>query len=211
VAITGTATVVDREVPVDVTLGDILSMLKLAGELRFEAWNGPLGIVLQGAFANLDDSKSRADLTFDLKSRTYVGQAAGAVRLGRLHPGQGQPSLAFDLIGGVQVTRVSETLDLDMRSRTTSATVAKAISEARAILRLSPEWAIVARGLMSVPDLSYGGGGAVEYDFSRYAIRLGYSYTKLNYSSTAHRLKLDLSMHGPYVGFGIRFGTGPIF
>jgi hypothetical protein len=40
-------------------------------------------------------------------------------------------------------------------------------------------------------------------------IRLGYGYQKVNYSSD--HVVLDVSMHGPFLGLGFRFGAGPIF
>lgn len=210
-AVTGNATVVDRSVPVDVTAGDIFKKLRLAGDLRFEAWNGPWGVVLDGAFVRLADSKSRPDLTFDLTTRAWVGEALGAYRFGWWHGAERQPSFSTDVMLGAHLAHLSETLDIDALSRTASATFWKGLAEVRPILRISPSWAVIGRFLVGAPDFSLSTGGAVEYDVSRVAIRLGWGYDKLKYSSSTRRLDLDVSMNGPFVALGIRFGAGPIF
>jgi hypothetical protein len=183
----------------------------LAAELRFEAWNGPWGIVADGAVTRLADSKSRPALTFDLTSTTWIGQAMGAYRAGWWHGGAHQPSFAVDVMVGGQVAHLSETLDIDALSRSTGATFWKVLGEARPIFRISPDWAIVGRVLVGGPDLLLSTGGAVEFDVARLAIRLGYGYDKLKYSSSSDRLTLDVSMHGPFIALGIRFGAGPTF
>ena len=46
---------------------------------------------------------------------------------------------------------------------------------------------------------------------SRFAIRLGYGYEKIKYSSSSGPLTRDVSTHGPFLALGIRFGAGPTF
>lgn len=207
--ITGDATVGDRSVPVDVSIGDVVDKLKFAAELRFEAWNGPWGLIFDGIYVSLGDSKSRADLTFDLSAKMWLGAAMGAYRIELVRPAPGKPSLVLDVMVGGQVTRLSQSLDIEMRSLSESRDAAKALGEVRAVYRLNPSWAFIARATVAGPDFMFTAGGAAEWDVSRLALRLGYGYMMLDESSA--RLKLDVSTHGPFVAMGIRFGTGPTF
>lgn len=192
------AAVGERTSDVDVTVGDLFDELQLAAELRFEAWRGPWGLMIDTSYARLGDSLESTLGDVDLTSRSFIGDALVGARVLR------SETASLDFLAGGRIVWLDQDIDVGSASFGASKMIPKDLVGVQVPVQLSQDWGLLLRGQMDAPDLGWSVVGLVEFDVSRVAIRAGYRYDRINYDHD--RLSLTVHAHGPYLGVGIRFG-----
>jgi hypothetical protein len=209
-SVSGDATVLDRQVPIDVSTSDIFDKLEMAATLRFEAWNGHWGLAADGLYTRLGVKRTVVSVPFDFTTRTFVGDALGAYRLGPVPLVNTEGGVMLDVFAGVRVVGLSQDLTIGEDKLSTDETAVKAVGNLRGVVRLSKVWAFGARAEMAGPDLEWFIVAGAEADVSTLvAIKLGWAFQHL--SASSRRSEVDLFTQGPYLALGFRFGSGPIY
>ena len=211
--VTGHVTVRDREVPIDITLADIVDHLSFAAMLHAEAWKGRLGLILDTVYTRTgaDGTLPRGE-PFDVTSKAvmvdaHVGFAVGSWRL----RGPSRPAaLSIELDLGGRLFWNDADLDLGPLHLSKGDTSGLMVVGARIPVRLSDGWLVFASSNLGFPDIQWMVTGGGELDLSRtWALRLAYRATGIDRDGKDPGL--DVISHGPYLGVGIRFGAGPVF
>lgn len=231
------ADVTVRDLSADFSLGldDVLSPLNFAAAGRFEAWNGNLGLIFDGAYFSLGQDSSRSFSVSDcfcdifpseIKTEVNVqyGQfdlgvgyrvaenASSAVNDFELGP------LVFDAVVGVRIYALQQEIDVSTdistgSSREESETLIAPMASGRFRWNVSPTFA----GWVRTDLAGFGLGGTlvaisvtggIDWMFSgNTSLLLAYRFSNLQYNGNVkgEDFELDLSLHGPYMGVVFRF------
>jgi hypothetical protein len=239
----GTSTVDGITADLDLTLGDILDVLSFAAAGRFEAWNrNRFGIILEGDYLELNARDERllegprgllalnieADVTyeqayFDLAFgyRTEIDDGNDEDRATQA----GLPDGTFDIIAGLRVQHLSQTIDLDFelsgpnrrfafsRDLGGSETWVEPLLGARLVYNASPRLSFGSRvdvsgfsidGLSLTFRLLAGLDWVFAGDTS---LKAGYGFYGIEYETGEGRDEFGIEQlqHGPYLAVTFRF------
>ena len=206
--VSGDATVLDRQVEIDVSAADVLDNLEMAANLRFEAWKNQIGLVVEGMYARLGSEASETAVPFELTSRTFVADALGAYRVGPRSMKE-SGSMTLDIFAGARIVYLDQDLQIAASDLSADEVNLKGVGAMRGLLRLNPTWVVAARATLAVPDLGWNVAAGFEADASFLAFK--FRLRRRRSVILGDRLELDTFAHGPYLAIGFRFGAGPIY
>jgi opacity protein-like surface antigen len=140
-----------------------------------------------------------------LSNRTWVGSALAGYQV------LATPHATFEVDAGVRVVWLDSRL-MVARAMTVDSQrwPVFGVIGARVPIRLSPQWVVGARGDLALPDFDWSLTGGAEWDLSKiWTLGFGYRYEHIDHAGA--RPTVQLHSHGPYVGVGFRFGSGPVY
>lgn len=227
---TGTSVVEGGEVELDMDLQDVLDLLQGALSLRYEAWNGNLGIITDGYYVHLQpggslDLPGPAGGSVDVDADIKQGWIAlmGAYRFASGTNANGQP-YALDASAGLRWNSIEQTVNAEAsvpigpgggRTRRLGGTETwvEPVVGLRGAYQLSEDWALAGRvelGGFGVngSDLQYTVlFGADWKAWERTSLKFGYQFYGIDYStgSGADEFTYDVDQNGLYLGATFRF------
>jgi hypothetical protein len=216
----GTSTVDGITADLDLDLGDILDVLSFASSGRFEAWNrNRFGIIFEGNYLKLDANEERllegpqgllslnieADVTYEqayfdlaLGYRTEIDDGNDEDRVTQA----GLPDGIFDVIAGLRVQHLSQTIDLDFELAGPRRTLAFSRDLGDSETWVEPLLG-VRLGYATSPRLSF----ATRFDISGFGID-GLSLTYRALAGLDWVFAGDTSLKAGYGLYGIEYETG---
>ncbi len=216
---TGTSTVAGTQVPLDLDLGDAVSLLQFAGSGQFEAWRGNWGFIVDANYVSLEaggtlPTPAGATFNADIRQKWFGLLAAYKVFDGYNANGR---RYAFDLQGGVRYNSLRQEITISAPAPLPVLGGDEGWWEpvigARAMWELNDRWAAIAS--LDLGGFGAGGndlqlGANVLFDWKpwdRTSIYFGYRYFSMDYSTTLATgpFAYDVSQHGPVFGVKFRF------
>jgi len=222
-SVEGTSTVDGGAAKLDLDASDMADMINFAFSLRYEAWKGKFGIIVDGMYVDLEaDFKDAlpappfspgSSVKVEPDIEQVVVDLAGAYRLD-------YGKWSTDLIGGLRYTYIKQEIELNFPSPVPtqdlggSKDYVEPMVGARVIWALSDKWRATLRGDMSGfgvgsgSDLTWNALAGAAYTYSEKAsIKLGYRIYDIDYSngSGSNEFGVDLQLHGPYLGASFSF------
>jgi hypothetical protein len=192
--------------PVNVRMRDLFEgdQVNIAGGLRLEAWANRLGLIVDGTYLQIERDSFDGTDTVDFRSRQFIGDFLGGLRVFQSGPLAGGPSVGFGLTGGVRMIYDRENLTVGGNAVERSDWIAKGSLGANIPIRFSDSFGLRARGAVRYPDLGWTVVGLMEFDALPVGVDVGYRYDKLNYEEGG--LDLDVDLHSVYLGLGFQAG-----
>jgi hypothetical protein len=203
----------------DASFSNLIDKVDLAGMLHFEGRHGKLGFFTDAIFISLSDEQARSadpplpggtETEADLDLGLYEG--GGFYRLKDAVTG-------LDILYGIRVIDSSQDVTITLPSPI-SATVDGSTSDSftdgivgvRYSAPMGKRWYFAIRGDIGAGGTELALNGIASFGFmcdekGKYNLRFGYRYFKTELDSTENGVDVetDLTLHGPYLGFGFRF------
>jgi len=199
----GTATAVD------LSFGDLVKNLEMAGMIHAEAWKGDWGIIADFVYLRLGNKNSS---TFDGVVDIEVKEIVAEGLVGRRFE---EPGRRIDVFAGVRFWDLS--LDVELASRTTALNLGDSwidpVAGGRIVQELSDAWFLMARGDIGGfgvgSSFTWNAQGGLGYEVSD-AVSVIAQYRALsvdfdNEVSGLNGLTYDTTTHGPLFGVAFRF------
>jgi hypothetical protein len=206
---TGDLVIGGMEVPVNVSLGDITDKLQYVAQFRLEAWKKRLGVVLDTTWAQLGNARdTRNGAPVAYSSRAFTGDMFGAARAFAFRGEKTYPVVSLELEAGVRLKHTKSAVEVGPLMRDADDWRVAGLVGLRVPFRVARLWLVSARAQMSVPGPDWMVNGGFTYTITpQWGVEVSYRVDGLNSDDDP---EVDLIAHGPYVGFGFRFGDGPI-
>ena len=203
----------------DVKFKDLVDKVDIAAMLHFEGRRGQFGFFTDAIFISLTDDQTRSanpplpggtetDANLDLG--LYEG--GGFYRLKDAVTG-------FDILYGIRVIDDSQDVTITVPppisatvDGSTSDTYTDGIIGVRYSAPMGKRWYYAIRGDVGAGGTKIAWNGIVSFGFlcdkkGTYNLRFGYRYfkTELDTTENGTDVETDLTLYGPYIGFGFRF------
>lgn len=203
----------------DATFSDLIHDVDLAAMLHFEGRRGKFGFFTDAIFISLTDEQTHSanpplpggtETEADVDLGMY--EAGGFYRLKDAVTG-------LDILYGIRVIDFSQDVTITVPppiSATvdgeTSDTYTDGIIGVRYSAPIGKRWYYAIRGDIGAGGTELAYNGIVSFGFlcdqkGKYNLRFGYRYFKTELETTENGIDVetDLTLYGPYIGFGFRF------
>jgi hypothetical protein len=204
----GNLVVQGMDVPIDADLGDLVDKLQFVGQIRLEAWKRWLGGIVDTNYTQTGTTGLTSDGDFlGVSNRTYTADLMLAVRAFALRGSSTYPVVSLEVAAGGRVKWSDSRLSIASAMLDATETKLAGVVSALLPVRLSDRFLVGVRGRFVAPGPDWTLSGGVQIDLSRqWGLELAYRIDWIDQEDP----EVDVRSHGPYVGFGFRFGEGPI-
>ncbi|MEM8572671.1 MAG: hypothetical protein AAGG56_17470 [Pseudomonadota bacterium] len=216
---TGTSTIEGQSSDIDMSLSDALEVLDFTSSLRFEAWNGRLGILADANFLKLSEDGGATigsgpfarDLDVEVDAEQYWITLMGGYKIAEGVNASGRP-FVFDLHGGLRYNRIRQDVEIEgpVRGGSPGGTETwwEPVIGVRGLVGLNDAWsfsAVADFGGFGAGgnDLAWSANAAFDRKLSeRASLKVGYRYYSIDFETGggADRFGWDLEQHGPFIG-----------
>lgn len=224
VSTTGTSTIDGQSASIDMDLSEALEVLDFTSSLRFEAWQGDFGLLLDGNYLSLSEDGAATigggpfarDLAAEVKAeQSWVSLMAGY----RFVKGatENGATYAADIHGGVRYNRIHQELEIDgtARSQTLGGTETwwEPVIGARGAYQVNQNW-FLSGGIdlagfgAGGNDLAWSATAAFDRRISeRLSLKVGYRYYSIDFETdqSGGAFGWDIEQHGPFFGLTYSF------
>ncbi len=230
ISTSGTSTIAGQRADIDLNLREVFENLNFAGAVRAEAWNGRLGVILDGYYTSLgaetrlEGLEGVAAARVDVESRQGWISFLGGYRV--LGAPQSAPAIgpSIDLAAGVKLNLIDQEVEIRgvgdlspepglQRRFGGSETFVEPQISFRGRYPIDDEWSLGAR-----VDLSGFGvagdnlqwlilAGAEWNAFETVSLRVGWQVYGIDFATDRSdgRFAYDVIQTGPYLGLNARF------
>jgi len=223
VSTTGVSTVAGQAADVDMNLSEALDVLDFTISGRYETWQGPLGLIVEGNYLGISDDAAVTfsgpiglGLDVEVESEQFWLSAMAGYRFGGGTTAEGN-RYAFDVSGGLRYQYLRQEIDIrgPLRTRDLGGSESwfEPVIGARATAELGNDWTtaflVDASGFgVEDNDLAL----SLSLAFSKplgenSALRFGYRYYSIDFETEKSDglFAYDVEQHGPFIGFGFSF------
>ena len=216
----GDSTVGPVTAPLDLTISDVFDLFTPFGLMgRVEVWkDNRFGFIFDGMYVRLESIDLIPPIggAINLNIEQAMLDFLVAWRAINTQLGEGDfPRLVFDVIGGARVQYLKQTVTFPLLPDLGgSEWWVEPVIGGRIVLPLSPHWLINIRGDVSgfgignASDLTWNFLAGVGWSVNDwFTLQLGYRFLGIDYSSGSglSALGIDVTMHGPWLGFQFTF------
>ena len=222
ISTTGTSTVAGQPADIDMNLRDAFEVLDFTGSVRFEAWRGDLGLIVDANYLGISEEAGvtlgggpfARDLDVDVETeQSWVSLllgyriASGTNAAGRAY--------SFDVQGGARYNNLRQEIDIDGPTNVVSLGGSEhwwePVIGVRGAWALNETWSFAA----GADAAGFGAGGnelawsataAFDWEFSeRSSLKFGYRYYSMDFETERSdgTFGYDVQQHGPF--FGLTF------
>jgi hypothetical protein len=217
----GTAVIAGAKSTLDVSCNDTLHAadeVNCMVPINLEARWGQWGMIVDLYHVRVKDSRRQGRISVDTEATQTILELAGFYRVGTWPISAGSESLlTFDIIAGARYQRLSGNIGLTgPRGNSVSIDGTQEWWDPfigpRVTLRATDWLTLSLRGDIGGFDITNCSDcvvqiiGAAEVSITKHCfLELGYRILDTDYSGSGGRFTYDVTMHGPYLAFGVKF------
>lgn len=219
VSTTGTSTIAGQGAEIDMNLQEALEVLDFASSLRFEAWRGNLGFIVDANYLAISDEDSvtlgggpfARDLDVDVESeQSWISLLVG-YRFAQGTNANGQPYV-FDIHGGARYNNLRQEGEISAPLVSASAGGSEhwwePVIGGRGLIAINDNWSFAAGADFGGfgaggNDLAWSATAAFDWQFSdRTSLKFGYRYYSIDFETEKPdgTFGYDVEQHGPFIG-----------
>ncbi|MEM1429118.1 MAG: hypothetical protein AAGG09_06650 [Pseudomonadota bacterium] len=222
ISTTGTSTVAGQPADLDLDLQDALELLDFASSLRFEAWRGDFGLIVDANYLGISEEGSTTlgggpfarDLDAEVEAVQSWISLLAAYRFAKGTNARGK-AYAFDVQAGARYNNLTQDVDIEGPFRSVSLGGSEhwwePVIGARGAWELDDDWSFAAGADFSGfgaggNDLAWSATAAFDWSFSESgSVKFGYRYYSIDFESEKSdgTFGWDVEQHGPF--FGVTF------
>lgn len=213
----GTSTVAGAEADVDLSLSDVLDVLDFGASLRYEAWRGDFGLIVDGNYVGISqDFEVGPNGRVDIEVEQYWLGFLGAYRVASGTLGNGG-RFSADVQAGIRYNSLQQEVDLDGPGPGVTLggteTWWEPVIGARYIWEINERWTggvLVDAGGFGVNDNDLAWSGTIGADYAlsdRSALKIGWRYYSIDFETERPdgTFAYDVTQTGPFFGYTFRF------